>query len=524
MDPATGTDGQFDLVIEADRIADVGPSPGVPPGSNVIEADGLLVLPGFIDIHTHSDFTLPVRPQAQARIRQGVTTDVTGNCGLSPFPLPPDRIDFGAFLDPGLARRWPDLTSYTDLLRDVRPAVNVAPLVGLGAVRLSVMGDADRAATDAELDAMNLLVEQAMEQGAFGASTGLVYVPGRYASPEEIAHLLMPVSNRDGLYATHVRDERDRLLEATEEAISTAAMAGVKLQLSHHKAIGRANWGRTERTLSMVDAANATSAVDVAVDFYPYTAGSTGILSLLPPGALATGIQGLKDRLREPQYLAEVTHHIESKAQFRLNEIIIGQSDSRPEISGMLLSTAAREAGQHPADLILELILAEGERLVIVGDAASDDDLGRVMAHVRSMHGSDAWLMSDDQTTYAHPRHFASALRLLAFSLIGDVLPLIIAVDKLTRLPAQRLGLTDRGTLQPGAFADVVVIDPGQLTDHADYLLPCRYPDAVCWAFVNGTPVVENRTPTEHRPGRILQPANEPAAPVSQRSSKAEGQ
>ncbi|HUY49430.1 MAG TPA: amidohydrolase family protein [Streptosporangiaceae bacterium] len=506
IDPATGQDGYSDLVIEADRIADVGHRQPARPGARVVEADGLLVLPGFIDIHTHSDFTLPVRPAAQARIRQGVTTDVTGNCGLSPFPVPPDRADFGAFFEPGLTSRWTDLASYAAALRDVRPAVNVAPLVGLGAVRLSVMADADRRASEAELDAMRLLVEHAMEQGAFGASTGLVYVPGRYAGPAEIGYLLKPVSERSGLYATHVRDERDRLLEAVEEAISTATIAGARLQLSHHKAIGRQNWGRTEQTLAMVDAANATSPIEAAVDFYPYTAGSTGIVSLLPPGALAAGIHAFTDRLREPRYRAEVTRHIEHNAQFRMDEIIIGQSHSRPAISGMPLSKSAGELGVRPADLVLDLVAAEGEQLVIIGEAASDDDLRRVLAHGRSMHGSDAWLMSDDQTSYAHPRNFASALRLLACALIRNVLPLSTAVDKLTRLPARRLGLTDRGTLRPGAFADVVVIDPAQLTDEADFLMPCRYPDAVRWAFVNGTPVIEDGNSTPHRPGRILQP------------------
>lgn len=316
--------------------------------------------------------------------------------------------------------------------------------------------------------------------------------------------MLKPVSERSGLYATHVRDERDRLLEAVEEAITTATIAGARLQLSHHKAIGRANWGRTEQTLAMVDSVNATSPIEAAVNFYPYTAGSTGILSLLPPGTLTEGIQAFNDRLREPRYRADVVRHLQHNAQFRLDEITIGQSRSRPAISGLSLSRSAQDLGMHPADLVLELIAAEGEQLVIIGEAASEDDLRRVLTHKQSMHGSDAWLMSDDQTSYAHPRNFASALRLLACSLIRHALPLNAAVDKLTRFPAQRLGLTDRGTLRPGAFADVVVIDPGQLTDEANFLMPCRYPSAVQWAFVNGTPVIEDGNSTPHRPGRIL--------------------
>lgn len=503
VDPA-GADEIRDLVIEGDRIADPASAPA---GARVIDADGMLVLPGFIDIHTHSDFTLPVRPAARARIYQGVTTDVTGNCGLSPFPVPPDRTDFAAFFEPELTARWAGLSEYAAALGAARPAVNVAPLVGLGSVRLSVMGDADREPGRAELEAMRALVGQAMEAGAFGASSGLVYVPGRFAAPEEIAFLLGPVSERDGLYATHVRDERDQLAASVEEAISTAVAAGVRLQVSHHKAIGRANWGRTKQTLAMMDAANAASPVDAAVDFYPYTAGSTGIVSLLPPGALADGPRALTTRLADPGYRAGVLDHIEHNAQFRMDEIIIGQSNARPVVSGRPLVESARELGARPADLVLDLIAAEGEHLVILGEAASDDDLERVLAHEFSMHGSDAWLMSDDQASYAHPRNFSSALRLLAYALVRNVLPLSTAVDKLTRLPARRLHLTDRGTLSSGSFADVVVIDPGKLTDEADYLDPCHYPDAVRWAFVNGAPVIEDGRPTPHRPGRLLQPS-----------------
>lgn len=505
VDPSTASDGLFDLVIEGDRIAEIGSSPSGRPGFEVIDATELLVLPGFIDIHTHSDFTLPVRPEAEARLRQGVTTDVTGNCGLSPFPVPADRTDFGAFLEPELTRRWADLDSYCRDLSDAGPALNVAPLVGLGAIRLSVMGHANRRPTWAELDAMQRLVEAALRAGAFGASSGLVYVPGRYAGAQEIAYLLDPVRKCSRLYATHVRDERDRLVEAVEEAIATASTAGVKLQLSHHKAIGQANWGRTERTLAMLDAVNACSEIEAAVDFYPYTAGSTGILSLLPPDALTSGMPMLRQRIQEPGYRAYLSRHIQHNAQFRLEEIILGQSHTLPEASGKPLVQSAAQLGLDPAALVIELAAAEGERLVIIGEAASDDDLHRVLAHDQSMHGSDGWLMSDDQTSYAHPRNFGSALRLLAYALIRGALPISSAVDKLTRRPAERLGLVDRGALRPGAFADVVVIDPTQLTMEADFFEPCRYPDAVRWAFVNGTAVIHAGRPTSCRPGRILQ-------------------
>lgn len=505
VDPSTGTDAVGDVTIEGDRIAPAGTR-----GGATVDATGMLVLPGFVDIHTHSDFTLPLRPDAQARLRQGVTTDVTGNCGLSPFPLPPERTDFAAFLEPELDERWGDLGAFRGALAASGHAINVAPLVGLGSVRLAVTGDADRPPTAAELDAMRGLVEQALDHGAFGASSGLVYVPGNFADVDEIAYVLGPVAERSGLYATHVRDERDGLLPAVEEAIRTAEKAGLaRLQLSHHKAIGRANWGRTADTLALVDRHNSGGGLDIAVDFYPYTAGSTGISSLLPPGATAAGIPEFEARLADPAYRSSILAHLAGGAQFRLDEVRLGESRSQPAASGRVVTEAAGALGRDPAELALDLIRAEGEHLTIVGEAASHGDLRRVMAHPTSMHGSDAWLMSVEQTRFAHPRNFGSALWLLALALRDDGIGLGAAVDKLTARPAHRLGLHDRGTLAPGGFADVVVIDPARLPVDVDYAAPSAYPDAVRWVFVNGVAVIADGEPTTHRPGRVLRPSDE---------------
>lgn len=512
VDPGTDRDADGTVVIDGDRI-----TTDSAQSARTIDATGMLVLPGFVDVHTHSDFTLPLRPHAQARLRQGVTTDVTGNCGLSPFPVPADRTDFGAFLEPELGRRWAGLDAYGAELAAGRPAINVAPLVGLGSVRLSITADAERPATARELDAMRALVERAMEHGAFGASTGLVYDPGRFADEAEIAHVLGPVADRGGLYATHVRDERDGLLASVDEAIRTATAAGVaRLQLSHHKAIGRENWGRTVASLALVDEANARRGAgrgpDVAVDLYPYTAGSTGIRSLLPAGSTAAGMAAFVARLAEPGFRSRILGHLAGGAQFRLDEVRLGESRSQPAASGRVVTDAARVAGVEPAEFALDLIRAEGEHLTIIGEAASVEDLDRVLRHPTSMHGSDAWLMSDDQTAFAHPRNFGSALRVLALAAAPGGIGLPAAVAKLATVPARRLGLARRGTLAPGAFADVVVIDPARLNAEVDYTAPCAYPDAVRWAFVNGVTVIEDGLATGERPGRVLRP-DEASAP-----------
>jgi N-acyl-D-amino-acid deacylase len=505
VDPRNGIDEPCDLAVDGDRVIGVGvglPHPG--GATEVIDATGLLVAPGFIDIHAHTDFTTMRRPAAEARIRQGITTDVTGNCGFSPFPLPPERADYGAFLDPDLDIRWTDLAAFRASLAAVGHVVNLAPLVGLGAVRLGVMGDRDGPATPAELEQMRQLVATAMEQGAFGASTGLVYVPGCYFDAEEIAQLLQPVSDSARLYSSHIRNERSEVVAAVKEAISTATNAGVDLQISHHKAMGRENWGLTEQTLAIIDKTNAEGRIDVGVDIYPYTAGATELKSLLPAEALTDGLDGFRTRVADPAYRAEVTRQVDMSTQYQPYEVILGGSVSRPELSGRPLLEAAALIGMTPAELVVELVVAEGESLTIIGHAASDDDLRRVVSHGRSMHGSDAWLMAEDQSTFAHPRNFHSALRYLAYAQQHGMLSLSGAIERLSTRQALRLGMPDRGHLGVGAFADIVVIDPTELTLDAGYGEPCRYPDAVRWALVNGEVVIADGEPTSARPGRVL--------------------
>lgn len=501
IDPSTGTDEIIDVFLEGDRVVDA--PEVIAPGTDEIDASGMLVLPGFVDVHTHSDFTIAEEPQALARIHQGVTTDVTGNCGFSPFPLPVGRTEFGSFFGGSQVEGHPDLDAYVDHLAGVGPAVNIAPLVGLGSVRHQVLGDASRRPTSSELTQMQDHVTRAMEQGAFGASSGLVYVPGVYASTAELREVLRPIGRARALYATHLRDERDGLVPAVEEAISVAEDVGANLQISHHKALGSENWGATEKTLKLVDEANARGLIEVAVDYYPYTAGSTGIASLMPPTALDEGWPALRERLSDSVFRGSVLEHLNEAAQFRPTEVVIGRSRTWPGASGRSVEDLARRDGVSPAEVLLQLIQSEGERLTIVVPAASETDLRSVMSHHRAMHGSDAWLMSKEQARYEHPRNLGSAVRVLVSAITGGT-TLTRAVEHLAVLPARRLGLIGRGTLEPGAYADLLVVDPSRATAQEDRVNAFDYPDLMRWVFINGEPVIAAGKATGRRPGRTL--------------------
>lgn len=351
---------------------------------------------------------------------------------------------------------------------------------------------------------MRSLVESALEQGAFGVSSGLVYFPNYCLSLDETVHLLAPLAEAGRIYATHVRDERDHVVDAVSEALTVARRAKVRLQVSHHKALGRANWGRTETTLAMMDAAAQDTGLAVGVDYYPYTSGSTGLSSLLPPDVLEAGFAHFRSRLTDASFKSRIRARIEDTAQFRLDEITISTSLSRPEVSGVPLLEAAESQSMEPLDLLLDLLAAEGERITMLVSAASEQDLAQVRAYPNSMHGSDAWLMTLEQAQYEHPRNIHSATRVLAPALAGQV-SLEETVVQLATRPAQQFAIPARGSLAPGSFADIVIADPAR----ADHYLETTadgmsYPEIIRWVFVNGVAVIEDGVHSGRRPGRVL--------------------
>ena len=302
-----------DICVENGRIVEVGKVRGT--SDRIIDADGLIVAPGFIDIHSHSDFSLPVRPKAEGKIMQGVTTEVIGNCGLSPAPVKRATIDllrkYVDFIsESGLAWNWSSLGEFLDQVQRTGVAVNVVPLVGQGTVRVAIMGFDNRPPSNWELDEMRALVKQAMEDGAFGISSGLVYPPGTYTSTDELIELCRVASRYGGIYTSHIRGESNSVIEAVEEAIAVGARAQLPVEISHHKAAGKANWNKTRLTLKMMDEAKAKG-VDVTCDLYPYTAVMTTLTSVLPPWVLEGGIDAALGKITDPKLRERIKKDVE---------------------------------------------------------------------------------------------------------------------------------------------------------------------------------------------------------------------
>ncbi|BBZ03344.1 N-acyl-D-amino-acid deacylase [Mycolicibacterium chitae] len=493
-------------------------------GEQIVDATDRAIVPGFVDIHTHADFSLPTHPSAASMVRQGVTTLVVGNCGFSPFPVGPGEHaeqlrQATAIFGRGLDWRWRDLPGYAAHLAEVGTAVNVAALVGHGAVRIAVLGYERRDATDSELSAMRHLVEGAMAAGAFGISSGLIYPPGSFAGRDELVQLCRVVADHGGIYSTHMRNEGEQLLVALDEAMAIARGSGVRLQLSHHKVLGRRNWGLTEESLQRVDAAIAEG-VDIALDQYPYPASSTTMLALVPGWAAEGGASALAERLRDPQNRNVIRTEIldgptdgRPKRDFEPDTVMISSVglDEHSSFVGRRLDEIAREAGREPVDVMLDLLGRDGAVEVVIF-AIGDEDIERVMRHPRVAIASDGWTLHPDEGGTPHPRSYGTFARVLQrYVREKNLLSLPEAVRRMTSLPADRLGLADRGRIAAGAVADVVVLDPARVTERATFVDPHQYAAGVDDVFVAGVPVVRGGVETGARPGAVLRHRRRPA-------------
>lgn len=519
-----------DLLIEDDRIAEVGATSLAP--DEVLEARGMVVAPGFIDMHSHGDFSLPVDPDAAGKILQGVTTEVVGNCGLGLQPANAnvdalyERILPLVFGEAGAdAMLSPTLGDYRARLAASGIAVNAAPLIPHGNVRCAVMGMAERAPTASEIEAMRQLVAQGMEEGAFGLSSGLVYPPGAYARTEELVRLAEAVRPRHGMYATHMRNEGAKLVEAVAEAIAIGERAGVAVQISHHKAAGQLNWGKVKTTLAMVDAA-AARGLDVHSDVYPYTAGSSVLSSMFVPlWAFEGSLEKLDARLRDPatrkrlirdvkdQQLAFVDlppwlSFIPKELLLPLVKLVLGRSivissvKRQQRYEGMTIGAIARERRRPLHEAMLDLLAEEEFGVTAIAHVMSEKDVQRVMVHPRTMIGTDGMPMREGKP---HPRAYGTYPRVLEHY-VGELhlLSLEEAVHRMTGMVARKLGLKDRGVLSPGAAADLVVFDPARVHDRATYAEPRRSPDGFAHVLVNGVRAVRDGKHTGARAGSVL--------------------
>jgi N-acyl-D-amino-acid deacylase len=480
-----------DIAIDGDTIVAVAPKIEG-EAKRVVDATGHVVAPGFIDLHTHARGGIFDVPSADNYILQGVTTIFEGPDGSSPVPIAP----------------------FLASVEKLGVSPNFATFVGHGSVREEVMGFVDRAATPAELEQMKSLVRTAMHDGAFGLSTGLFYVPGSFASTEEVIALAKVAGELGGSHTSHMRDEMAKVTDSVCETIRIGEEGGLPTQITHHKIAGARNWGRSTETLKLLDEARERG-VDVTSDQYPYTASRTGLNALFPRPALEGGREIMLDRLADPATRAMIRKEVmksirDDRGGGDPRNVQIAAAPHDASLAGQTLTDILLARGIEPtieggADLTLELI--EKSDVFAIFHMMNEEDVVRILRHPATMIASDGEVPVFGKEA-PHPRSYGTFARILGvYVREQNVLTLEDAIRKMTSAPASRVGITDRGLLRPGMKADVVVFDPNRIIDKATYTNPHAYAEGVAHVLVNGAFVVDEGKVTKNRPGKVLRHA-----------------
>ncbi|MCG6921435.1 MAG: D-aminoacylase [Acidobacteria bacterium] len=513
LDGTGGPGLRADVGVVGDAIAALGEI-SAEQGRRVIDAAGLHVSPGFIDIHTHSDPDVLAYPTADSRVRQGVTTELAGNCGSSAAPLAGEGVEERKedWRREGVEADWTDVASYLGQLERTGLSLNQALLVGQGTLRDNAVGSVDRLLSADEMAAVSRALEEGLDQGAFGLSTGLEYVPGRYTPTAEIVALTRIVARRGGLYATHIRNEESQVLEAVAEAIEIGRSAGARVQISHLKAAGEVNWPKQRAALDLIEAGRG-GGVEVLADAYPYTAYSTDLLILMPGWAREGATAAVLARLRDPAGRARIRREVEASVAEDpggWDRIVITsvKTSANQALVGRNMTEIAEGWSVDPAEAYTRLMEEESTSVGFVGHAMSPANVDRVLAHPLVMIGSDGSSMAPTgraAETRPHPRSYGAFARVLGvYARERGLLDLPTAVRKMTSMPADQIGLTDRGRIAPGKKADLVVFDAATVADTATFENPHRYPVGIAHVLVNGVSVVQDGAHTGARPGRAL--------------------
>jgi len=514
----TVVDGLSDKVLRVDigilgeRIQAIGDLGSV-QARTVIDAAGRTIAPGFIDIHAHTDAAeLLVNPKGESKIRQGVTLEVSGNCGGSAFPFKKEVSEQEKRFQQryGLERDWVDLAGYLARVQKSGLAFNYITLVGQGTIREYVMNEDRRKPTPAELELMKKLVAEAMEQGAFGISTGLEYTPSGFASTEEVVELCRVAAKQGGIYSTHVRSEDNFVIEAVAEAVYIAEEAGLPLQISHFKSCGTINWWKMPRLFDLVEAA-ARRGVAVTADRYPYTAYNTGLSVNFPQSALAGGNQAFVKLLEDPAERRKLRDEFMQKIEGTPWENVLLtdlDEEENKRFIGQTVQQAAAELGQDPYEFVCDLLVKEKGNVGYIGFGMSEEQTEEILKHPLVMLCSDGSALAPYgplSQGKPHPRNYGTFPRFLGVYVRDrKALSLTQAVKKMTSMPAAKLGLKDRGILKQGNFADIVVFDPATIADKATYTEPEQYPVGIDYVIVNGQIVIDHDKHTGALPGKVL--------------------
>jgi N-acyl-D-amino-acid deacylase len=505
-----------DVGIRGDTIAQIGNLASAEAG-RTIDGVGLHLAPGFIDMHTHSEFLYLINPNAESKVHQGVTTEVVGHCGTSAAPMRGDAKREAESLAGkiGLNITWSTLEEYNRKILEQGVAVNVIHLLGHGAVRDAVMGRTDRAPADNEIAAMRKEIDRAFEEGVWGISTGLIYPPGCYSKTDELVELSKTVARNGGIYSSHIRGEGETLLASLSEAIEIGERSGAPVQISHLKVSGKKNWDLGPKALELIDAA-LDNGMDIAADMYPYLAGSTELQSLLPDWVHNQGNEALVQRLSEPGTRARIKKEMEIRSgEFDIRNVVgawdgvfIGLSIGHPEYQGKTVAQISEEIGKDPIETVMDIIVECNCFAFMNIMTQSEDNVRMFIRHPKVMIGSDAAAFAPYGLlgmTMPHPRTYGTFPRVLGKYVREEkLLSLPEAVRKMTSLPASRLGLKDRGIIAPNKKADLVLFNADAIADRATYQDPNRYPVGISMVIVNGQVVVEDGKHTGALPGKVL--------------------
>ena len=499
-----------DIGVKGDRIVEIGKIPES-GRERIIDAKGLCVSPGFIDAHAHSEFTLLADGRAEGKILQGITTEINGNCGLSAAPLYEAALAQREkeFEELDIRERWNTFPEYFALLNKRRFATNFITLAGHGNIRASVAGYSDKVLSETQIKEMILLLREAMNAGAKGLSTGLVYPPGIYSDPGEIIELAREAARNNGIYTTHMRSEGDMLLEAIDEAISIARESGIHLHISHLKTSGEKNWWKSEEVFRRIHYAQEHD-IPVTCDRYPYIAAATDLDAILPSWAFEGGRNKEIERLQtERQRLTGdiLTEHPE-RSYWDTVMISSLTLEKNKWMEGRVLSDISSSIGTSPMELLFDLLVEEELQAGAIFFSMNEENLKAVLRQPYVIIGSDSSARSFDGITAKgtpHPRGFGSFPRVLGrYVREQRILELNEAVYKMTGLPSKIFSIKQRGVIAKGCFADITIFDPEKVNDTAEFSNPFKKPEGIHHVFINGVPVVLEGAVTGALPGRIL--------------------
>jgi N-acyl-D-amino-acid deacylase len=501
-----------DIAIEGDCIRDTGNLSHL-NATTVIDATGLCVCPGFIDVHSHSEFSLFADGRAEGKICQGITTEINGNCGLSAAPLYGPALerrekDLEEF---DIKERWNTFSEYFSFLEKRRFATNFITLVGHGNLRASVIGYEDRALSENESNEIKALLREAMNEGARGLSTGLIYPPGIYSDTQEIVELAREIKQYNGIYATHMRSEGDMLIEAVDEVISVARNSGIRAQISHLKTSGEKNWKKLEDVFGKIDSAHKTG-IALTCDRYPYTAAGTDLDAILPSWAFEGGHEKEMERLKSSKIQGQMRREIlhEHPEEDYWDKITISSviSDKNKWMEGKSISEISRSLNKQTVNCLFDILMEERLNVGAIFFTMNEENLKAILKQPYTMIGSDSSARSFDGITakgMPHPRGFGSFPRVLGRYVREErALTLSEAVHKMTGLPAKIFSIKQRGVIAKGYFADITIFDPEKVNGTAGFNNPFKKPEGIQHVLVNGVPVVFEGAKTKALPGRVL--------------------